>query len=240
MFDGQTVLVTGANGGLGTEFVRQALDLGARRVYATTRRPKDWNDGRVVPLIVDVTDEPSVSRAAETASDTTVVVNNAGIASLPDNLFELPMAQIRATFDVNVFGAITVARAFAPVLKSNGGGVLVNVLSVLSWIAGDPQSHGGHQAYAASKAALWSATNAMRLGLAPQGTRVVGLHLGYTRSGMTARIDAPKNDPADIVRIAYERLGAGDLEITADALSARVKSLLSAPIEQMYPQISAI
>ncbi len=226
---GAVVLVTGANGGLGEQFVQEALDRGAPKVYASARSPRDWSDSRVVPLVLDVTDEASVAAAAVAAGDTTVVVNNAGIAG-PVPIATGPMAQMRAIFEVDYFGAVAVARAFAPVLATNGGGVLLNVHSVLSWI-------GISGAYSAAKAALWSATNSLRLELAGDGTRVIGLHLGYTDTPMAQHADGPKNDPLDVVRTAYDGLEAGDVEILADEISRTVKAGLAGPIAALYPGV---
>jgi NAD(P)-dependent dehydrogenase (short-subunit alcohol dehydrogenase family) len=228
--EGAVVLVTGANGGLGREFVEQALDRGAAKVYATARSPREWDDTRVVPLTLDVTDVASIEAAAQTASDTTVVINNAGITVPGDRLTSSSIDDIRATFETNFFGAIQVVRGFAPVLGANGGGAFVDVHSVLSWI-------GLAGSYSASKAAFWSATNSFRLELAPQGTHVLGLHLGYTDTPMVAAIEAEKNDPADIVRLAYDGLEAGEYEVLADELSATVKAGLSARIEDLYTDL---
>ncbi|CAN5724084.1 SDR family oxidoreductase [soil metagenome] len=239
--EGATVLVTGANGGLGAEFVQQALDRGAKKVYATARTPWEWHDSRVVPLRLDVTDSDSVTAAAAAASDTTLVVNNAAIAILPDRLMYLPMSEIRRTFDTNFFGALDVARTFAPVVGRNGGGAFLHVHSVLSWFVGDPSEpvSGGHGAYSASKSALWSATNSLRLELVAQGTHVLGLHLGYTQTPMTATItDDDMESPADIVRIAYDALVAGEYEVAADWRSQGIKAALSGPIEGIYPQLA--
>ena len=237
--ENSTVLVTGANGGLGVQFVLQALELGAAKVYATARRPRDWPDSRVVPLHLDVTDEGSVAAAARIAGDTTVVVNNAGISLIPDRLLTLPMADIRATFETNFFGALRVARAFAPIVSANGGGAFLHVHSALSWVVGDPQGPtGGHGAYAAAKAAFWSATNSLRLDLAAHRIHVMGLHMGYTDTPMAEAIDDPKSDPADIVRFAYEGLGAGEFEVAADDLSRTLKQALSAPVEVLYSQLT--
>jgi len=228
--DGSVVLVTGANGGLGAEFVRQALERGASKVYATARTPRDWDDARIVPLQLDVTSASSVASVAAEASDTTIVINNAGITATAP--ISGDAAVLRDIFETNFFGALAVARDFAPVLGANGGGVLLNVHSVLSWI-------GLAGAYSASKAALWSATNSLRLELAPQGTLVTGLHLGYADTPMTVGIDAPKNDPADVVRLAYDGIEAGEYEVLADQLSIDVKQGLSAPILGLYPQLAA-
>lgn len=227
---GAVVLVTGANGGLGVEFVQQALELGASKVYATARTPRVWADERIVPLALDVTDVASVAAVAAAASDTTIVINNAGIGGdAPIATGDLDL--IRAIIETNLFGAINVARAFAPVLASNGGGALVDVHSLLSWL-------GVAGAYSASKAAFWSVTNSLRLELAPAGTHVMGVHLGYTDTPMTTTVTAPKNDPAQVVRDTYAGLVAGDYEVLADEGSARVKQGLSAPIEALYPQLA--
>src|SRR6201991_4730325 len=223
-----TVLVTGANGGLGVEFVHQALELGAKKVYATARRPRAWTDSRVVPLLLDVTDEASIAAAAAAAGDTTIVINNAGVSPIPDRILTDDMNEIRKTFETNFFGALAVARAFAPVVGANGGGAFLHVHSVLSWIVGDPAGQGGgHSAYSASKSAMWSATNSLRLALANQGTHVLGLHFGYTDTPMSDDIvDDDKADPADIVRIAYAGLVAGEYEVIADDRSRRARQQL--------------
>jgi NAD(P)-dependent dehydrogenase (short-subunit alcohol dehydrogenase family) len=232
------VLVTGANGGLGTQFVHQALELGAQKVYATARRPRTWNDPRIVALPLDVTDQASIIAAAAAAADTTIVVNNAGISPIPDRILSDDMRDIRKTFETNFFGALAVARAFAPVLGVNGGGALLHVHSVLSWIVGDPEGQaGGHGAYSASKSAFWSATNSLRLALAHQGTHVLGLHFGYTDTPMTAQIIDDKEDAADIVRAAYSALLAGEYEVSADNRSRNAKQKLAGPLEDLYPQL---
>jgi len=228
---GATVPVTGANGGLGQEFVAQVLQRGAVKVYATARSPRLWDDPRVLPLVLDVTDQEFVARAAAMAADTTVVINSAGIsASAPIATGDTRV--LRDIFETNFFGAIAVARAFAPVLAAHGGGALLNVQSVLSWV-------GLAGAYSASKAAFWSATNSLRIELAPQGTHVLSLHFGYTDTPMTRSVDAPKNDPADVVRRALDGLAAGDLEVLADELTVQVKGRLSAPLEDQYPGLAA-
>jgi NAD(P)-dependent dehydrogenase (short-subunit alcohol dehydrogenase family) len=237
-----TVLVTGANGGLGAQFVHQALELGARKVYATARSPREWTDPRIVALPLDVTDETSIAATAAAAADTTIVINNAGVSPLPDRILTDDMAEIRKTFETNFFGALAVARAFAPIVGANGGGAFLHVHSVLSWIVADPAGQaGGHGAYSASKSAWWSATNSLRLALADQGTHVLGLHFGYTATPMTETIvDDDKEDPADIVRIAYAALVAGEYEISADHRAQHVKQALSGPIEDLYPQLARV
>ncbi|WP_066038971.1 SDR family oxidoreductase [Herbiconiux solani] len=227
---GATVLVTGANGGLGAEFVRQALDRGAATVYATARSPREWDDDRIRPLALDVTDETSVQAALAAAPDVSIVVNNAGVGGA-GRLLDTSVADVEQVFATNVFGALRVAKAFAPSLAAQGGGALVDVHSVLSWLA----LAGG---YSASKAALWSLTNSLRVELAPQGTLVLGAHLGYTDTPMTAALEAEKNDPADVVSAIWDAVAAGHDEVLVDQVSRDVKSALSGPVAALYPQLS--
>ena len=222
------VLVTGANGGLGAEFVQQALDRGAAKVYATARSPRTWDDERIVPLVLDVTSQTSVEDAARAASDVTIVVNNAGVGgSAP--LLETSVEDVERVFATNVFGALRVAKAFAGSLR---GGALVDIHSVLSWIALGA-------GYSASKAAFWSLTNSLRLELAPQGTQVVGAHLGYTDTGMTTDLDVEKADPAVIVGAIWDAVEAGEHEVLADQISRDVRAGLSAPLVALYPGLAA-
>jgi NAD(P)-dependent dehydrogenase (short-subunit alcohol dehydrogenase family) len=225
------VLITGANGGLGAEFVRQGLQRGARRVYATGRTPRAWDDGRVVPLALDVTDSASIAAAAAAAPDTTIVINNAGVPT-GRSLLTMPLAEVRAAYETNVFGPIAVAQAFAPILAANGGGALVDVLSALSWLARPG-------AYPSTKAALWSVTNTLRLELASQQTQVVGAHLGFADTPMTAGLDVDKADPRDIVAAIYDGLEAGDHEILADDVSRLIKANLSHPLTALYPELAS-
>lgn len=225
--EGRTVLITGANGGLGGEFVRQALERGARRVYATARTPRTWNDERVVPLPLDLTDAASVARAAAIATDVDLVVNNAAVA--PEEDFSVLTGDedvARRIFETNFFGNLRVAKAFAPVLAANGGGALLNVLSLAAWI---PMP----TAYAASKAAMWSATNALRAELASQQTSVTGLIVGMIDTAMVARFEVPKSSPASVVRQAYDGVAAGAFEVLADEDSTDVKARLSGTAEEL-------
>lgn len=221
------VLVTGANGGLGSHFVDQALERGAAKVYATARTPREWDDPRVVPLALDVTDPASVAAAAEAAPDVTLVINNAGSSNGASVVGD--QSASRQLFETNYWGALAVADAFTPALRKNRG-TLLNVLSVLSWL-------GLGDSYSATKAALWSATNTLRVKLAGDGVHVASLHLGYTDTPMTTNVTEPKNDPADVIRSAYDGLEAGSFEILADEISHQVKQGLAGPIEGLYPQV---
>ena len=224
--DGRTVLVTGAGGGLGQQFVRQALERGARTVYAATRTPREWADARIRPLALDLTAPDDAARAATAAPDVDLLVNNAGIA-LPGDYLTGPEEDLRRTFETNFFGTLRVANAFAPVLAANGGGTILNILSAAAWTPVPT-------AYGASKAAMWSATNGLRTLLRPQGTHVAGLLVGMVDTPMGARWDVPKVSPESVVAQAYDGLAAGLPEIHADEPTRELKSRLSDPAEKLY------
>ena len=217
--NGSVVLITGANGGLGREFVRQFLERGGAKVYAAARRPSEWSDPRIVALRLDVTDPASVHEAAASAGDVTVLVNNAGITGAR-SLLSSPIDEIRDVFETNVFGPLELVRVFAPVLAAHGGGSVVNVHSVLSWVSTPG-------AYSPSKAAFWGVTNALRLELATQGTQVLGAHLGFTDTAMIAQLDVPKGDPAHVIANILDALEAGEDEALADDFTVRVRAGLS-------------
>jgi NAD(P)-dependent dehydrogenase (short-subunit alcohol dehydrogenase family) len=223
------VLVTGANGGLGRAFVAEALERGAEKVYATARTPRDWDDPRVVPLALDINSPESVAAAAEQAADTTILINNAGVSDAGLPTLSTPLDAVRSVFETNVFAQLAVTQAFAPVLARNDGGGIVNVHSALSWLGTGP--------YAATKAAFWSLSNALRVELLDQKTHLLGAHLGYTDTPMTAGLDVPKEDPRDIVVAIYDGLEAGEPEVLADETSRQVKQALAGPLPALYPQL---
>jgi NAD(P)-dependent dehydrogenase (short-subunit alcohol dehydrogenase family) len=222
---GSTVVVTGGQRGLGKAIVEELLQRGAAKVYATARSPKPSDDPRVVSVALDVTDPGSVAALAITASDASIVVNNAGTLGAP-KVLSADIEEIREVFETNYFGALRVAKAFAPVLAANGGGALVDIHSVLSWV-------GGFGGYGDSKAAFWSATNSLRIELAPQGTLVTGVHLGYTDTDMVSEFDVPKNSPQQVARDIADGIENGDAEVLADDISRQVKASLSGPVEAL-------
>lgn len=227
----RVVLVTGANGGLGEEFVQQAIQRGARRVYAAARKPRVWNDARIVPLTLDITKADDITRAVATAQDCDLLINNAAIAPEADVLLQ-PAAETRRIFDTNFFGTLNVANAFAPVLGANGGGTMLNILSVAAWVSIPT-------AYAASKAALWSATNGLRMALEEQNTQVTGLLVGMIDTPMTKNWTIPKSSAASVVTEAYVGIAAGALEILADDTTRDLKSRLNTKGEELYPWVHA-
>ncbi|AHH18328.1 putative oxidoreductase, SDR family [Nocardia nova SH22a] len=229
--DGAVAVVTGGRRGLGKAFADELLRRGAAKVYVATRTPHADADPRVESLTLDVTDPESVAAAALRAEDADIVVNNAGVL-LPAPLLTADPADVRATFDTNVFGPLSVAQAFAPVLAANGGGALVNIHSVLSWGA-------GAAAYGASKAALWSLTNSLRLELAAQHTQVVGVHLGFADTDMVRRLTVDKISPQRVAEAVFDGVERGDNEVLVDEVTRRVKAALSGPVEGLTLSLTA-
>ncbi|SHM18242.1 SDR family oxidoreductase [Actinacidiphila paucisporea] len=230
--DGAVALVTGGNRGLGEQFVKALLDAGAAKVYAAARNPGSVRVPGAVPIALDVTDPASVRTAAEQAQDVTLLVNNAG-TSTGAAILDGELGAYRTEFETHVLGTLDVSRAFAPVLARNGGGAVLNVLSVLSWV-----TMPGSAAYAAAKSAEWSMTNALRVALAEQGTQVTSLHVGYMDTDMTAAVTAPKLDPAAVARTALDGVRDGLHEVLADDLSKQVKAGLAADLTALYPQLA--
>jgi NAD(P)-dependent dehydrogenase (short-subunit alcohol dehydrogenase family) len=211
-----TVLVTGANRGLGRVFAREFVKRGAK-VYAGARNPASVVDEGVVPVQLDVADDASVAAAAKELGDVSIVINNAGVLVAGEDV-----DSIKAEFEVNFFGLVRMTDAFAPILKANGGGTLVNVLSILSFL-GRPDWRG----YAASKAAGWSLTKSTRQALRGQGTHVIAVHAGFIDTDMAADQTGPKISPEDVVSQVLQAIENGDDEVLADDRTRSVKAALA-------------
>jgi NAD(P)-dependent dehydrogenase (short-subunit alcohol dehydrogenase family) len=216
-------LVTGANRGLGLAFTRALLAGGARKVYAAARDPASVKQAGVQAIRLDVTKPGEVDAAARELGDVNLLVNNAGIIRGSGFLGPQGVDAVRAELETNFFGPLLLARAFAPVLARHGGGAIVNVLSVLSWVSFPTSS-----TYSASKAAAWSLSNGLRNELSAQGTQVLSLHVGFMDTDMVRHVAAPKSQPDDVVRQVLVALEAGKAEILADEISRQVKKGLSA------------
>ncbi|GHC68888.1 SDR family oxidoreductase [Streptomyces flavofungini] len=221
----KVAVVTGGRRGLGAALVDELLARGVRKVYSTARSAHVDDRPEVVTVELEVRSAESVAALARVAADAEIVFNNAGVL-LPDALLTGDLDNATRTFDVNVFGPLRVARAFAPILATGGGGALVNMHSVLSWLAGSG-------AYGASKAAAWSVTNSLRLELAAQHTQVVGVHAGFIDTDMVSALDRPKATPAEIAARILDGLEAGDTEVLADDVTVGVKAGLSGPVEHL-------
>lgn len=218
------ILVTGANRGLGKSLVKQLLAAGAKKVYAAARDPAGITLPGVEAVKLDVTNADDVARVAAQLKDVSVVINNAGITRGSPLLAAGSAAAARAEMETNFFGPLALSQAFAPVLKANGGGAIVNVLSVLSWV-NIPSA----ATYSTSKSAAWSLTNGLRGELRAQGTQVVGVHVGYMDTDMTKGLDAAKADPDQVAQQVVDALASGAEEVLADELSRNVRQGLAAP-----------
>ena len=226
-----TALVTGANRGLGRALAAELVARGAK-VYATARRPESVDLPGVEPIRLDVTDPESIAKAAAIANDVTLLINNAGSATGAD-LLGGDLDRIRLEMDTHYFGTLSVVRAFAPTIAANGGGSILNILSVLSWTT--VPSIG---AYSAAKSAAWSLTNSLRLQLAGAQIRVAGLHVGYMDTDMARHVPDPKIAPEDVARVAIDGIANDDYEIVVDDLSRTVQAGLAGGVPALFPQLT--
>jgi NAD(P)-dependent dehydrogenase (short-subunit alcohol dehydrogenase family) len=208
-----TILVTGANRGIGQALVTEALARGASRVYAGTREPLTHPDPRVTPVILDVTDADLVQAAAERIGALDILVNNAGIA-LYDDLSD--RAALDRQLAVNLFGPYAVTQAFLPALTRSRGAI-VNNLS-LNAFAPMPVI----PAYSVSKAAAFSLTQSLRALLAGRGVRVHAVLTGPTDTDMTRGYDIPKVSAASVARAIFDGVENEEEEIFPDPMSASV------------------
>ncbi|WP_241387553.1 SDR family oxidoreductase [Rhodococcus sp. CH91] len=218
---GSVVLVTGANRGIGAEFVRQLKERGAAKIYAAARRVDTITAEGVEAVSLDVTDTHQVEAVATAAQDVHLLINNAGTTS-GEPLLGGDLAPVRQELETNFFGPLNLTRAFSPILAANGGGAILNVLSAASWLSAP-----GATTYATTKAAAWSLTDGIRIELAAQGTHVLGLHMGVVDTDMTAGMNVDKVSPSAVVTAALDGLEAGAHEILADDIAAQVKTSLT-------------
>ena len=207
---GSTVLVTGANRGLGRHLVHALLARGAAKVYAASRTPAPASDPRVVAIALDLTRKDTIAAAAQAASDATIVINNAGTAAFAGPL-DASRDAVRSEMAVNYDGTFDVVRAFVPLLERHGGGAIVNVLSLLS-LASTPPMAG----YSASKAAAHSLTQALRPVLREKGISVHGVYPAGIDTDMLAGVDAPKTPPAQVAQALLDGLANDQEDIFPD------------------------
>jgi len=231
---GTTGIVTGGSRGLGRAIVEALLARGAKRVYATSRTLTeiDFDDDRVTPVQLDITDHEAVSAVAERCGDVDVVINNAGALFASSFITPRSVDAARIEMDTNYFGTLAMARAFAPVLATNGGGVMVNILSAASFY-----SLPSNASYSASKAAEWSLTNSLRIELHAQGTNVIGVHASFIDTEMTAAVAVEKISPADVAGQVLDAVESGVPEVLADARTRHIKETLPRHLTTLYPEL---
>jgi NAD(P)-dependent dehydrogenase (short-subunit alcohol dehydrogenase family) len=217
-----TALVTGANRGIGRAFVEALLNAGVQKVYAAARDRNSLDaivaidPARVVPLQVDVTDHHLVSHLSEQAPDVNLLINNAGVLSF-GSILETPVETIHQQFDINFYGTLNMARAFVPVLEQNGGGAIVNVLTLVA-LASMP----GLAAYNASKAAAWSMTQSLRASVVDKNIEVYGVFPGAVDTDMLAGVDMAKTSPADIATAVLQGITTQQEDIFPDPMSSQL------------------
>ena len=230
--DGSVALVTGANRGLGRVFARELVSRGAARVYGAARHPDAVTEPGVTPVALDITDADRVAQVAQQCADVSLLVNNAGVLKYSTFISAPSLDAARAEMEVNYFGTLSMCRAFAPVLAANGGGAIVNMLSVTSFYTNLIDA-----SYGASKAAEWSLTNGVRLELHRQGTLVVAVHASFIDTDMAALTNAPKDSPESVARQAFDAVEAGQVEVLADERTRTIKAQLSRDQDLIYPPL---
>lgn len=202
---GAIALVTGANGGIGQYYIQGLQAAGATRIYAGVRNPDSLKDiaatdpDCIIPIPLDITDEASVKAASEAYSDVNLLINNAGVGFNQRLVADLNFDKVRSEIEVNYLGMLRMCLAFAPVLKANGGGAIVNMLTILAKI-----NFPLNASYCASKAAALLATQGIRAELAAQKTLVVGVMPGTVDTKMSKEFPPPKVAPEEVVRAALQ------------------------------------
>lgn len=231
-----TILITGANRGIGRRTVDGLLAAGAPRIYAGARDPAKLGDlaadRRIVPLALDIADPGQVAAAAVGCADVTLLINNAGVNRNRPLIGEPEaLANARAEIEVNYLGTLSMCRAFAPVLKANGGGTIVNILSVIGRV-----NLPALGSYCASKAAEYSMTQGVRAELAGQGTRVLGVLPGAVDTDMTPGGDARPEDVAAAIVDAI----ANDIEdLYPDAMAQGIAKGLASDAKAVEKELAA-
>lgn len=218
----KTVLVTGANRGIGLAIVRELLKTGVTKIYAAARKTSalpDFKDPRVVPLQLDITDAASIVSAASAAKDTDILLNNAGTASF-NTLLESPIADIAGDMNTNYYGTLNTIRAFVPAFRARKSGTIVNVISVVGLTAAP-----GLPGYSASKAALQSATQSLRATLKDDGISVLGVYPGPIDTDMAKDLPWDKASPESAAVIIVAGIDKGDTYIFPDPTSQNVGKL---------------
>ena len=204
------VLVTGANGGLGGHWIQGLHNTGVSKIYACARNTQKLNNivttdpQKIVAVELDISDETSIAKAAAQCSDVTLLINNAGILFNQGFIASKDLSAARTEIEINYFGTLAMCRAFAPILKMNGGGAIINMLTILAKV-----NLPANGSYCAAKAATFSMTQGVRAELANQGTLVIGVMPATVDTGMSKDYPTPKVSPVEVVREALQAVVNG-------------------------------
>lgn len=221
IFKDRVILVTGANRGIGRSLVKALLGYGVKKIYATCRdlsQMPDFADSRVIPLPLDITKEEDIAKVVADTSDTEILINNAGVVN-PGTILEGNLTGMEYDMRVNYFGTISMMRAYAPILEANSPSRIINIVSIAAYsplptIAG----------YAASKAALLSATQSVRIELAKKGITVHAVNPGAIDTDMNKGSDWDMTSPDSVAVQILELVASGQLDIVPDAIGQNMYS----------------
>jgi NAD(P)-dependent dehydrogenase (short-subunit alcohol dehydrogenase family) len=225
---GSVALVTGANRGLGKAYVEALLSSGAAKVYAGARDTSKITDARVIAVQLDISSRSEIDAAVRQCSDVALLVNNAGAMLNTPILAPNAVDAMRKEMEVNVFGMASMIQGFAPILAKNGGGAIVNMLSVVSWFT--PPFNA---TYAASKHAALAVSDAARIELRKQGTQVVGVYAGFVDTEMAAARSGPKTPPAQVAARALEGVESGLNHVLADERARQIYDAVRADPDEL-------
>lgn len=232
IIEGKTILVTGANRGIGRALAEEALNRGAKRVYVGTRGPLTHPDGRVTSVTLDVTSAAQIKEATATVGSLDILINNAGI-EVYDDLSD--RAAVERHLAVNLFGTLAVTQAFLPLLTRSRGAI-INNLSILA-LAAFPLL----PAYSISKAAAFNMTQSLRALLAGQGVRVHAVLAGPVDTDMTSTIDIPKASPESVARAVLDGVEKDEEDIFPDPVSQSVaESWRNSPDKALERQMAGL
>lgn len=236
---GITALVTGANRGIGRAFVEALRDGGAKKIYAAARDVKTLGDltasDIIAPVALDITKPDQVREVAASLQDVELLINNAGISRNAGVIAAESLDEARAEIETNYFGTLSVIRAFADVLKSNGGGAIVNLASIVSFVNLPMLG-----SYSASKAAVHSMTQASRAELAAQKTLVIGVYPGPVDTKMAEGFPMDKVPPSQIVAAVLNAVSQGLEDVYPDAMASGVRDGLLSDAKSVEREFAAM
>jgi NAD(P)-dependent dehydrogenase (short-subunit alcohol dehydrogenase family) len=233
---GCTALVTGANRGVGRAFAQALLEAGAAKVYAGVRDPASIKDKALTPIKLDVTSREDVAAAVAACGDVNILINNAAAMLGKPVLGADSVDSLRREMEVNVFGLLAMANAFAPVLERNGGGALVNMLSVVSWYV-----YPFNSTYCTTKHAAQAITDGLRIQLKSQGTQVIGVYAGFIDTDMgNALFAGEKTSPAQVAAKTLDGIRNGLDNVLSDASSERLWKAVRENPAELHAQMQAV